>query len=172
MSNKRIEVEIPPKIPKQHNDYDCGVFLLMLVKFKILKWNLEFHSNDMIRIRDMIKVELLARCINQSKFEFTRTSRKRRHLGSPDRLLKKKKSLNLETVQNGQRTLKNPNLESCWTNSCLQLVLVAMDHQENLIQTGSPLWAHLVWLQKKGNSQSLNPIPIRDIVIAKEKQRI
>ena len=47
-----------------------------------------------------------------------------------------------------------------------------MDHQDNLLENGSPLWEHLVWLLKKGNSGSLDPIPIRNLIIAKEKERI
>ena len=171
MPNTGIEVLFPPKIPRQINPFDCGVFLLMLIKFQILQWNMDFHSDDMLRIRDMIKVELLAGVINRSKYEFIRTSlKKRKQTNSPNQLKKKPKTS--ENIQSGQRRFKNPDSESCWMNSCLQLILIGMDYQKDLIQNGSPLWEHLIWLHKKGCSESLNPIPIRDIIISKEKQRI
>ena len=77
-----------------------------------------------------------------------------------------------EDTQGLHRKFKNLDNESCWINSCLQLILTAMDHEQDLTQDGSPLWEHLIWLKKKENSESLDPIPIRNIILAKEKERI
>jgi hypothetical protein len=76
------------------------------------------------------------------------------------------------TKQGLHRTFTNLDLESCWINSCLQLVLTAMDHKMTCKKTGSPLWEHFIWLIKKGKSSSLDPLPIRDIMVNTEKQRI
>ena len=52
------------------------------------------------------------------------------------------------------------------------MFLTAIDHTETYSETGSPLWEHFIWLIKKGKSSSLNPLPIREHIISKEKQRI
>ena len=44
-----------------------------------------------------------------------------------------------------------------------------MDHNSNLPHNGSPLWEHLIWLIKKGDSEPLDPIPLRNIILEKEK---
>ena len=70
------------------------------------------------------------------------------------------------------RTFRNPDAESCWVNSCLQMVLTAMDYTEKPEENGSPLWNELIYLQQKGKSTSLNPLKVRDIIIQAEKNRI
>ena len=50
--------------------------------------------------------------------------------------------------------------------------LTAMDYQRDLAQNGTPLWEHLIWLQRKSNLEPLDPIPLRNIIMAKEKDRI
>lgn len=70
------------------------------------------------------------------------------------------------------RTFRNTDLESCWINSCLQIVLTALEHRESFDEIGSPLWDEVVNLFKQGRSSSLNPLPLRDILINTEKQRI
>ena len=47
-----------------------------------------------------------------------------------------------------------------------------MDHQQELSYNGSPLWEHLIWIMKKGNSEPLDPIQIQNIILAKEKERV
>ena len=44
---------------------------------------------------------------------------------------KPKKSNTFKTKQGLYRTLKNLDMESCWMNSCLQLVLTAIEHRIN-----------------------------------------
>ena len=83
----------------------------------------------------------------------------------------KKRSNNPGTVQ-VYRTFKNMDSESCWINSCLQLVLAGLDHKMNIINNGSQLWEYLIWLQKKEKSRPLDPLPVRNLMINKEKQRI
>ena len=63
-------------------------------------------------------------------------------------------------------------MESCWINSCLQLILTMIDHTDHFEQIGSPLWNNLMKLIHENNSSALNPIPVRDILIEKERDRI
>ena len=78
----------------------------------------------------------------------------------------------LSPIQGVHRTFRNQDAESCWMNSCLQLVLTALDHQNINEESGSQLWEHLICLIRRGNSSSLDPLPVRDTMINIEKQRI
>ena len=75
-------------------------------------------------------------------------------------------------IQSLHRTFKNRDAESCWINSCLQLVLTALDHEDVCQESGSFLWEQLIFLKKQGNSSSLDPLPIRDTIVNIEKARI
>ena len=75
-------------------------------------------------------------------------------------------------MQSVHRTFKNRDAESCWMNSCLQLVLTALDHEDACQESGSSLWEQLIFLKKQGNSSSLDPLPIRNTIVNIEKARI
>ena len=75
-------------------------------------------------------------------------------------------------MQSLHRTFKNRDAESCWMNSCLQLVLTALDHEDACQESGSSLWEQLIFLKKQGNSSSLDPLPIRNTIVNIEKARI
>ena len=66
----------------------------------------------------------------------------------------------------------NPDSQTCWLNSCLQLVLTAMDHLENIAEFGSDLWNQLIWLQGKDPSVVLDPTDIKNVIITTERQRL
>ena len=63
--------------------------------------------------------------------------------------------------ENKQRKIMNPDSQTCWLNSCLQLVLTAMDHFGNIAEFGSDLWNQLIWLQGKDPSVVLDPTDIK-----------
>ena len=64
-----------------------------------------------------------------------------------------------------QRRINNPDLETCWLNSCLQLVLSALDFKETISETGSILWQNLIWLQGKDVSVPLDPTDVKHMII-------
>ena len=66
----------------------------------------------------------------------------------------------------------NPDSQTCWLNSCLQLVLTAMDHLENIAEFGSDLWSQLIWLQGKDPSVVLDPTDIKNVIFTAERQRL
>ena len=74
--------------------------------------------------------------------------------------------------ENKQRKTMNPDSQTCWLNSCLQLVLTAMDHLENIAEFGSDLWSQLIWLQGKDPSVVLDPTDIKNVIITTERQRL
>ena len=52
-----ITVKLPPEIPAQENNHDCGVFLLSFTKYLVLKTPFNFGTADMIFIRETIRKE-------------------------------------------------------------------------------------------------------------------
>ena len=70
------------------------------------------------------------------------------------------------------RTFENYDSESCWLNSCLQLVLTAIEQTGYFEEDRSLLWCQLIKLINNGKSPSLDPIPIRDIIMTREREQI
>ena len=70
------------------------------------------------------------------------------------------------------RSFRNPLMESCWLNSCMQLVFAALDHTSELATNGSPLWKLLTQFKMKEAVEIINPLEIRDMLLAKERDRI
>ena len=116
-----IRVKLPPEIPCQENNHDCGVFLLMFAKCVLMNQDFDFDTRDMIYIRDQIREDITND--NTSPDIPQGTSSKRKESGD-NHFTKKKKS---NSSQCPQRRIINPDLETCWLNSCLQLVLNALD---------------------------------------------
>ena len=53
-----IDIKMPPEIPKQDNSHDCGVFCLMFARYITLQKPFDFTTMDMLRFRDLIRLEL------------------------------------------------------------------------------------------------------------------
>ena len=168
-----IIVHLPPSIPSQDNGHDCGVFLLSFAKCIVFKRSFNFSTGDMIQIRDIIRGELQFGKINSLEERSNDTRTKRKRSMSKDIPLKKKKSL----YRNEQRRIINPDAQTCWLNSCLQLVLTALDHKHNIEDitaygSASVLWDQLIWLKGKDPSVDLDPTDIKNVLIQREKERI
>ena len=161
----QVSVLMPPLLPSLANEYDCGVLLLMFAKNLVHSQDFNIDKNSVIQTRKLIQSEILSKKISKINI-LTDVKVQRTSSVSKKHAAKRRKIV--APNENLHRTFKNLDFESCWINSCLQLVLTAIDH----IETGSPLWEHLIWLIKKGKSSSLDPLPIRDHIISKEKQRI
>ena len=147
-----IKVKLPPEIPAQENHHDCGVFLLVFCKYLIYKKSFDFGTEDMIFMRDMIRKEMETSQISDNI--------------CLERPKKAKTSQPREKCdRNLQRRIENSDAETCWLNSCLQLVLTALDFKEMLCSTGSNLWQNLLWLQGKDSSTVLDPTGVKEIMI-------
>ena len=70
------------------------------------------------------------------------------------------------------RTIRNPDNESCWLNSCTQLTLAALEHSDKIQNTQSTLMNHLKQCLQQNNSTAIDPIPIRNILLEAEITRI
>ena len=70
------------------------------------------------------------------------------------------------------RTIRNPDNESCWLNSCTQITLAAMEYSNNLDESQSTLMNQLKLCLQQDHSSVIDPIPIRNILIEAERTRI
>ena len=162
-----IKIHIPPLIPSQDNDYDCGVFLLTFAKCILFKKAFNFSNDDMLSIRDQIRTELENKHIAPANEFLSNRTKRKRSTSIETQTFKKK----LNSVQK-QRRIINPDSQTCWLNSCLQLVLTAIDHLEDITEFGSDLWNQLIWLQGKDPSVDLDPTDIKNEIIKTEQQRL
>ena len=80
-----------------------------------------------------------------------------------------KPAKNVELVQ---RRFNNKLLEDCWMNSTLQMILTGLDHLEELTNNGSTLWSTLIYLKNQDKQKSLDPLPVKKLLVSKENARI
>ena len=77
------------------------------------------------------------------------------------------------SYQNFTRKFKNVDSATCWLNSCLQLILTGIEHADSLVQFESELGEELKRLLKASNTNiSLDPITVKNIIVAAEDTRI
>ena len=57
-------------------------------------------------------------------------------------------------------------------NSTLQLILTGMDHLQECVNHGSSLWKALILMKNEDKQKALNPLPVKELVVSKENQRI
>ena len=70
------------------------------------------------------------------------------------------------------RRFHNPDSATCWLNSCLQLILIAMDYDGQNTIFNSQLGAELKKLQLNSDGLSLNPTTVKDILVSTDDTRI
>ena len=142
------------------DDKDDLIHVLTILKHKIYGSCYTLETSKLSKERESIHFE-----IKSNKIIPIKKSRKRK--GESDENDKPKKSL-----KRNFRTFRNPDMESCWLNSCMQLTLAALDHTEDVAANGSDLWELLIAHKTKDSEQILNPLNVRNILIEKERERI
>ena len=162
-----IKIHAPPTIPSQNNTWDCGVFMISFVKCLILKKKFDFTNDDMIMIRDQIKRDLENEHIEN--LDVSSSFRHKRKQYNYDISAKKNKKF---ITGCKQRRITNNDAQTCWLNSCLQLIFTAMDHLDSIPERGSVLWDHLVLMQGKDPSSVLDPSDLKYVLINTERNRI
>ena len=72
------------------------------------------------------------------------------------------------------RKFENPDMATCWLNSCLQLILTAMEDDEYVLKSifNSELGQELLRLQSCSKNQLLDPTLFKDIIVTAEDVRI
>ena len=71
-----------------------------------------------------------------------------------------------------QHVFQNNDQESCWMNSCLQTMLAALDHSDDLSLSGSTFWELLLWYKGMGTDTPINPVEIKELLYSRKRQRI
>lgn len=161
-----LQVFLPPDIPAQNNGHDCGVFLLAFAKCILMKQRFDFCGENMLEIRNIIREEMESQNVSM---DVGTESRKRVSSSGPKLQTKRRKE---DVALVDQRRIINPDSQTCWLNSCLQLVLTAFDYMGNVSPTGSKLWNTLVELKTQDVSVVLDPSQIKDLIIQTERKRL
>ena len=79
----------------------------------------------------------------------------------------------VEISEGFKRKFENPDMSTCWLNSCLQLILTGLDYDEYVsLKFNSELGLELLRLQSNSQYNSLDPTIIKDILTATEDLRI
>ena len=73
---------------------------------------------------------------------------------------------------NFRRKFLNPDYATCWLNSCLQLLLIAIDHFDSPCSFDSELGTELICLRDSNQEDSLDPTTVKTIIVAAEDTRI
>ena len=159
MTSPRLQFLVH-NIDLSSNDHiDCLVYMMSYLKHKILSREISL-SHDAQKEKENILSELKSKKL----FPISKISRKRKP--SHDEIPPKIPKLSY-------RTFKNPNMESCWLNSCMQLMLTALDHsQDDFSANASLLMRHFLQFHGKDISQPQNPLVIRDVLLRAEISRI
>ena len=154
-------IHIPPEIPRQMRDSDCGVYLLQFAKHIVFKKNFDFNSEDMEHFRQEMKMEFFTKNLGPVKY-------------GPKIKTTPNIKKNCKTTQKVvlQRRFDNKLLEDCWMNSTLQLILTGLDHLEELTENGSTLWSTLIYLKNQDKQKVLDPLPVKKLLISKENARL
>jgi hypothetical protein len=71
-----------------------------------------------------------------------------------------------------KRRIKNPDMSTCWLNSCLQLILSGFDHYNLQLTLHSDLGTELLSLKNLHPMQSIDPSTVRNIIVYAEDMRI
>ena len=74
--------------------------------------------------------------------------------------------------ENCRRKFMNADFATCWLNSCLQLILTALDHFESPILFNSELGEELVRLRNSALHISLDPTTAKNIIVEADDTRI
>ena len=161
-----LQVLLPPNIPGQNNGHDCGVFLLAFAKCILMKQRFDFCGEDMLEFRNIIREEMESQNVSIN----VGTESRKRYTSSRPKLQTKRRKEDVDIAD--QRRIINPDLQTCWLNSCLQLVLTAFDYMGNVSPSGSNLWNTLVELKTQDISVALDPSRIKDLIIQTERKRL
>ena len=72
------------------------------------------------------------------------------------------------------RRFNNQDMTTCWLNSCLQLILIAIDYNKNTAERKltSELGMELIKLRSKSGDETLDPVFVKDIIVTSEDTRI
>ena len=154
-------IHIPPNIPGQVNDFDCGVYMLQFAKHIALNKQFGFNSEHIENFREDMKIEIFLNKLMPIKYT------KKRKVDST----KKKAATPTKKSEVPQRRFSNRLLEDCWMNSTLQMILTGLDHFHRGSEHGSSLWSTLIYLKNQDKQKALDPLPVKKLLLSRENER-
>ena len=149
------------------NNNQLWVYLLSYLKSKLFEQDIEKANFDFVKHERLMLTELKTKKVIQIALpkQVVRESKRKLKDQNKENSKPKKQKVML-------RYFFNPDQETCWMNSCLQVVLTALDHFKPKIKNGSLLYNYLMYLQDSERTMPLDPTEIKNIIYLQEKRRI
>ena len=169
--NRESPPEFEPKVSHMKNmekwsHKEQWIYLLSFLKSIVFEVDLEPKKFKCLEHERIIVTELRTKkAIPISKPKLKASKRKISVQRKEDPQAKK---LKVTT----QRYFSNPDQETCWMNSCLQVVLTALDHLDPPVKSGSPLYNYLMYFKDSVRVMPLDPTPVKNLIYLQEKRRI
>ena len=157
------------------------------LKLNVKKTLGELHmgpsSENVVHILSLLKHEVFGVSFDAEKFDLNKqTEDIFRELGSRKvfPLSKKRKQQPVKSSSDlpskkskpSFRTFSNSDMETCWLNSCMQLMLALLDHSDQTAMTARSELLRMLFSLKSDGVKTLNPLPVRNLLMKTERQRI
>ena len=118
--HKQYSSKANESIPDQTNGHDCGVFMLMFLKYKSIDKSYNFTQDDMDSFRKIIKEELQMQSLKIPEIE---------------EIIEDMEVNEEEQVEHNIHSLKPPQFSNtcstlCWLNSMLQFLIEIIEFTE------------------------------------------
>ena len=145
-------------IPSSKEDI---LHILTLLKHEV--YGVPFNPEDLNLVKQ--KVDIFSEIKSHKLFPLSKKRKQQQQLNNTSNITNKK-------ARKTFRTFANPDMETCWLNSCMQQMLTLLDYSDPItVEDKSELLQMLLSLKNRGGV-SLNPLPIRDLLIKTERKRI
>ena len=135
--NNSYTVNIRHDIPEQKNEWDCGVFLLMFMKFTVLNKPFNFETNDMANFRQTIKMEIENHKIDED-ISIVEDQNEDEYISDEEHLNTESMEIEEEEIVSEYRPpmFENESGSICWLNSIVQLFLLIIDqnHEDSILK--------------------------------------
>ena len=145
--HKQYSSKANESMPDQTNGHDCGVFMLMFLKYKSLNKSYDFTQDDMDSFRRMIKEELQMKALNVPEIS---------------EIIEDMEVNDEEEVEHNDHPMKPPQFSNtcstlCWLNSMLQFLIEIIEFTE----TESYLKSMLINFKHSNRINSANELRMR-----------
>ena len=136
-ADKSYRIVLRKDIPKQQNDWDCGVFMLMFVKFTVLEKNFNFETSHMKFFREVIRKEIQNQQIELDTVNIEEETLSISTSCSSESSIELVEGNDRNNMETGRTTFeqKPPMFENecgtiCWLNSMVQLLLLTINVED------------------------------------------
>ena len=118
-AEKKYSMLTNNNIPKQTNGHDCGVYMLMFMKYTASEKEFDFTQKDMLSIRKSIEEELKNNALNLLESS--------RRITSEEIGVTQEGSMSKEVRKLIPPRFSNSCMTMCWLNSMLQVIIKTIE---------------------------------------------